>query len=101
MSSDDGLYIPGQVAQISVSVFDSAGVAADPGALRLKVKPPTGAVTTYIYGTDVIVVKDSTGCYHADILLTAAGQWAYRWELDAPNAGAAEGVITVQKSRVI
>lgn len=27
---------------------------------------------------------------------SAAGIWAYRWELSAPNAGAGEGVINVQ-----
>ena len=52
-------------------------------------------------GTDAIIVRDSQGAYHADIPLTAPGQWAYRWECVAPHAGAAEGVITVQKSRVI
>lgn len=94
-------YIPGEVTRISVTVMDSAGAAADPGALRLKVKPPAGAVTTYTFGSSAEIIKDAVGRYHADIQLTAAGVWAYRWELDAPNAGAVEGVITVQKSRVI
>lgn len=94
-------YIPGEVARISLTVTDVAGVVADPGALRLKVKPPAGALATYTYGAGVEVVKDATGRYHADIQLPTAGLWAYRWELDAPNAGAVEGVITVQKIRVI
>lgn len=94
-------YIPGDVARISVSVFDLSDVAADPGALRLKVKSPAGAVTTYTFGSSAEVIKDSTGAYHADIQLTSQGLWAYRWEMDAPNAGAVEGAITVQRSRVI
>lgn len=46
------------------------------------------------------IVKDSVGNYHADILLANAGLWAWRWELDAPNAGAVEGTITVLPSHV-
>ena len=97
----DAFYIPGELARMSLTAKDATGVLADPGALRLKVKTPAGIVTTYTYGSSAEVIKDSTGRYHADIQLTAAGVWAYRWELDAPNAGAAEGAITVQKSRVI
>jgi uncharacterized protein YfaS (alpha-2-macroglobulin family) len=94
-------FIPGESARISVAVTDAAGIAADPGALRLRVKPPSGVVATYTLGASVFIVKEAVGSYHADILLTSAGVWAWRWELDAPNAGAAEGVIPVLKSRVI
>ena len=97
----DASYIPGEVARISLSVADMAGAAADPGALSLKVKPPVGEVATYIYGSGAVIVRDGLGNFHADISLASAGQWAYRWELGAPNAGAAEGVITVRKSWVI
>lgn len=94
-------YIPGEVARISLTVTDIAGVVADPGALRLKVKAPAGALATYTFGAGAEIVKDAVGRYHADILLPTGGLWVYRWELDAPNAGAVEGVIQVQKSRVI
>lgn len=94
-------YLPGDVARISVRVADITGIAADPGSVTLKVRPPLGAVAAYAYGGSVVVVRDATGRYHADIELTDAGVWAYRWELTTPNAGAAEGVIRVDKSRFI
>lgn len=94
-------YLVGEIARISLGVADLAGLIADPGGLVLRVKSASGSVTTYTYGTDAVIVRDSQGAYHADIPLTAPGQWAYRWECSAPNAGAAEGVITVQKSRVV
>lgn len=94
-------YLPGEVAVLNMRAADLDGVAADPGALVLKIRPPVGAVVSYAYGTAAEVVRDAAGRYHADLMLSAAGQWAYRWELSAPNAGAAEGVITVLKSRVI
>ena len=90
-------YIPGEVVRLLLNTFDFAGAVADPGTVVLKVKQPDGTVVTQTPD----VVRDSTGVYHADLALTAAGVWAYRWELTAPNAGAAEGVIQVQKSRVI
>lgn len=93
-------YIIGEAARISVSIADLLNVPADPGALRLKVKAPGGTVTTYTYGASGELVKDSVGHYHADILLDAAGSWAWRWESDAPNAGVSEGVASVRKSLI-
>lgn|GEM_PF-1105941 len=91
----------GEVAKITVAIVNSAAVAADPSALRLKVKSPSGTLTTYVFGVAVELVKDSVGNYHANIVMSEAGAWAYRWEADAPNAGASEGRITVKKSIVI
>lgn len=76
-------------------------VLADPTALRLKLRNPSGVVTTYIFGVAPEVVKDAVGKYHANIVMNVAGNWSYRWESDAPNAGADEGRITVKKSIVI
>lgn len=95
------IYLRGEVSRISVSVADVDGLAADPGGLILKLKPPSGALITHTFGAGATIERDSQGSYHADILLAVDGTWVYRWELSAPNAGAAEGVITVQKSRVI
>ena len=91
-------YLVGEVVRLRVVTSDIDGLPADPGSITLKVKSGSGAVTAYT-GPDV--VRDGTGIYHADIALNEAGILAYRWELTAPNAGAAEGLINVQKSRVI
>ena len=95
------LYLVGEVCHLPLRITDLDGLAADPGSVTLKIKRGAGAITAYAYGSAPEVVRDATGRYHADIELTAAGLWSYRWELTAPNAGAAEGVINVQKSRVI
>lgn len=89
-------FIVGQLARLPIRITDLVGVLVDPGAVTLKIKPGAGAVVTV-----PDVVRDGVGLYHADIALVTAGLWAYRWELSAPNAGVAEGVISVQKSRVI
>ena len=94
-------WIVGEVARFPLTILDSNGVAADPAALRLKVKDPNGTVTTTAYGAGPDLVKDAVGAYHLDLVLTQAGTWHYRWETDAPAAGAAEGGLTVRASRVI
>lgn len=71
----------GDLERVDITnITNAAGVVTDPTALTLKVKVPAGTVTTYTYGVDVIVVKDSVGNYHADIPITAAGRWSYAWE---------------------
>ena len=91
----------GAVARIDGTFKNYAGVLADPSALRLRVRSPSAVVTTYLFGTAAEVIKDAVGKYHANIVMTEAGNWTYRWEADAPNAGADEGRITVKKSIVI
>lgn len=95
MSTSSPMLV-GEVARITVSIVDYAELPADPGSLRLKVKMPSGAVTSYTLGAGVI--QDGAGQYHADVALSASGAWLYRWEADSPNAGAVEGQITVRKS---
>ena len=90
-------WIIGQVARISVAITDAVDVAADPGGLTLKIKPPAGAVVSHAYGAGV-VLKDATGAYHADITLDQAGQYRWRWEASAPNVGADQGFLHVEAS---
>jgi hypothetical protein len=47
--------------------------------VKVSVRTPGRVVTTYTYGVDVAVVKDSTGNYHIDIDANAAGTWHARW----------------------
>ncbi len=93
--------VVGSAVKITLSVRNEAGIPADPGALRLKTKSPNGTVTTYTYSGDATIVKSATGEYYASVVMTLVGAWTYRWESDAPNAGADEGRITVKKSMVI
>lgn len=99
MASDT--FIVGEVARLSIRATDLTGAAADPGSITLEIKPGSAPVAAYTYGAAPEVVRDGVGRYRADIPLNAAGLWAYRWELGAPNAGAAEGTITVLKSRIV
>lgn len=91
----------GQAIQITAAFTNVNGALADPSALRIRVRDPDGTITAYQFGAAAEVVKESTGKYHANLAMTKAGNWTWRWEADAPNAGAAEGLIVVKKSIVI
>lgn len=73
------LYQVGDLVRISGAFTDTSDAPQDPSALSLFVTAPNGITTEYVYGTDVEVVKDSTGNYHADIDADLAGDWRYRW----------------------
>ena len=94
----DARWIRGGVAVIATRIVVAAGLPTAPATIRLKVRSPVGIVYTYNVGAGAII-RDGIGAYHVDLELTMPGIWAWRWEADAPNAGAAEGVMSVQRSR--
>ena len=55
------------------------GAVADPTTVTFKVTDPNSATTTYVYGTDAQLVKDSTGVYHVDLSLDLPGLYYYRF----------------------
>ena len=94
-------FMIGESARLALALSTFEGSAADPAVLRLRVKSPSGAVTTYLYGVAPELVRDGVGQFRASIPLTEAGAWRYRWESEAPHQGAAEGALQVMASRVL
>lgn len=92
------VFVVGQTARIVNDIADAAGLAVDPGVLRLRIKDPTGVTNTLTVGAGI--TKNAVGSYHADVVVSAPGTWFWRWEGDAPNAGAAQGSLVVQRSLV-
>lgn len=76
-------YTTGQTANLNVGPITDqvTGTVYDPTPLTLTVTPPTGAASTYTYGTDAEIVKDAVGRYHANVPLATSGMWrmAWRW----------------------
>lgn len=90
-------YDKGDLVRVTAAFTNAAGTATDPTTVVCKVRSPSG-ITTYTYGTDAELVKDSTGNYHLDINITADGQWWYRWEGTGAVQQAGEGSFTVARS---
>jgi hypothetical protein len=88
-------YDIGDAARISAAFTNAAG-PVDPTTIVLTVRTPDGAHTTYTYGTDVALVKDSTGNYHVDLAITQVGTVRYRWVSTGTGAAAEEGRFDVR-----
>lgn len=72
----NGLYDPGSTIRLGAN-FRTQGALADPTTVTLKVKDPSGVVSTFTHPADL--TKDAVGRYHKDITPTAPGQWYYRY----------------------
>jgi hypothetical protein len=94
------LYTIGALVRCSAAFATAAGAAQDPGAVTFKVRDPSVNVTTYVYGSDAALVKDSTGNYHVDVDADEAGQWHFRFAGTVSGQAAAEGQFRVDSSRV-
>ncbi len=72
-------YDIGDLVRVSGIFTNTAGAATDPTAIKVSVRAPDGTLTTYTYGTDAALKKETTGSYYLDIDATLAGFWFYRW----------------------
>lgn len=70
----------GNEVKFRVTFKNAAGVVADPTAVTFKIKPPTGALVTKVYGVDVDLVKEAVGIYSITYLLSEALTWRARFE---------------------
>jgi hypothetical protein len=91
-------YEMGQVVRATGTFKNAAGDIFDPSVVKFRVRTPAAVVTEYIYGQNADLVKDSTGIYHFDVVLGAAGQWKYRWI--STGTGATAKVVTLDVAEV-
>lgn len=73
-------YDIGDLVRVKGTFRDSTGAVADPTFVTLKLKPANDATRTYTYGTDIELIKDSTGIYYVDVSPNVAGHWTYQWK---------------------
>ena len=92
-------YDIGSLVRISATFTLASGVE-DPSTITAKVKLPNGTTTTYVYGTDGALVRDSKGVYHVDWSVTAAGVHQYRFVGTGTAQGAASGSFLARESNL-
>lgn len=91
------VYDVGDNIRSSVTFTDFNGAVADPTTVTFKYATPSGAVTTIVYpaaGT----TRDSLGVFHADVTISAAGSWWFRWNGTGAVVAATEEPVFVQVS---
>jgi hypothetical protein len=73
-------YARGTSVQVSVEFLDLSKAAFDPATVICQIKTPAGTETTYTYGDDDELVRDSAGKYHLWVDADESGSWAYRFK---------------------
>lgn len=95
-----GKNYPGSAVRVAINLEDETDTDTDPATIKFTYRSPLGVETTYTYGTDAALVKDSTGDYHVDVVPDIGGRWRYRWLTSGTNKTIAlEGSFLVQTSR--
>lgn len=95
------IYLEGNTKTLSVAFTDSNGSAVDPTGVVFIAQAPDGTQTTYTYGTDAELVKDSTGNYHVNWKFTSSGDWWYSFEATGSTyPGYSEKRIKIRDSRI-
>lgn len=86
----------GDVVRIQATFRDIDGVARDPTTVTLRVRKPSGTVTT----PAVSHPTPGSGVYYADVSLDEAGVWRYEWTTTGNPTVAEGGEFYVYASRV-
>jgi hypothetical protein len=87
---------PGDVRRVSGSFTNPAGMATDPTTISVRWRHHRGTETTWVYGTDTQVVRDSAGVFHADIPITVSGLYYYKFEGTGAVQAAEEGTFLAE-----
>lgn len=80
---------------------NAAGVERDPTNVFFQIKNPAGTITTYQYGEDVALKRESTGVYYIELSVTTSGHWHYRWYSTGVGMASDEAGIYVEESEFV
>lgn len=92
MSCED--YIVGQQPRFPAE-FRIGNTLTDPTSVKFIYTEPDGDPVVLVYGTDIEVVKESTGKYYVDLNLSQSGKWRWRWESTGVVVAAAQSSFKV------
>lgn len=93
-------YKPGNAITLLAEFRVRSGVLTDPGTVTLTVREPDATLRTFVYGTNVELMKDEAGKYHCDVDCDKVGIYFYRYAGTSPCKAAAEDAFEVEPSTV-
>lgn len=88
-------YDLNDVPRFTGTFKNASDVLTDPTVVTFTYTNPAGTATTLTYGTDVALVKSSTGVYYVDLALSTVGRWQIVWRGTGTVADADETDIIV------
>lgn len=68
----------GDMAQIQVEFLTSDQVLFDPSGVSFMIMYPDTSRVSYVYSTDLQLIRDSIGKYHLNFPLTVSGVFTYQ-----------------------
>jgi hypothetical protein len=96
-------YYLGELVEITFTVADSDGNAADPTTAKLYYKDPSSNVTELLYDSDGIssdMTHPSAGTFGTKIDADESGNWHYRGISTGTAQGADEGRFYVRPANI-
>jgi hypothetical protein len=94
-------YDIADIVTLSGAFTNSGGVATDPTTITFDLTEPDAVTTSYVYGTDSELVKDSTGNYHVAWPITKSGLHAWRMAGTGAVETAQEGVFYARPTLIV
>ena len=86
----------GNLVKVRATFKDENNQKQDPATVKVHVKDPDATITTYTYGTDVQVVRESKGIYYIEIDTTdRLGEWQFIWQSSGTYQATGETSFTV------
>ena len=94
------LILIGRRLRFSVTIKDLlTDLNADPTELTLVLKPPQGALATYVWPTGSEIIKESVGEFYIDLTPDEVGQYYFRWFSSGAVEDAAEGAFRIDAGK--
>jgi hypothetical protein len=87
----------GDLVRLTVTFADLNGNLLDPTAVTLSIKEPSGVVTSFQYGRDAFVVRESAGKYYMDFAPSMEGLHTFRFAGSGAVTAAEEKMFYVYK----
>src|SRR5687768_16221148 len=99
MAMAPGKHYIGSPIAFAANFSSAAATDVDPDTVTFWTCDPLGSQTSYVYGTDDEIVKDSGGDYTATIIPDSPGRWFFKWITTGTNlVVVSEGDFLVQDS---
>lgn len=95
--SDIELHDIGDCRRLT-GTFTISDAPTDPSTIIFSMLEPGGTKTSYTYGTDVELVKASTGVFRVDWTFALVGRHQWYWDGDGSVIAAGGGVCYVEGS---
>ncbi len=91
-------YDIGDLIRLSVTFENLSNALVDPTSVVLKIKLPSGSISTLTYPADAAIERASEGVYQSDVEITEAGTWSYRFQGTGAVKAAVESYFYVRTS---